>query len=1029
MKTVYVTPQGRVPESKPVNGIQQLVNAQHDLLPAHGWMFVERADGADLRASHAGSQAGKSVDVAHCHGLYPTGERPFSKVYYEINARVISDLRVATAVTVPSEWVADLLRRDMHLQPVVMPHGIPLDQWPNRPAGGLPKRPVLIWNKNRAGDVCDTEPVEELANARLDLNFLTTFARTRGKNMHVIGLVPHAKMRKHLYASHVYLATTRETFGIGTLEAMAAGLPVVGYRWGATPDLVTDDCGMMVAPGDVQALSYAVSKVLGSWDAMSMAAQARAALFGWDKVIGRYAELYDSVVDGRTTEGPAVTVVIPCYNYQDKVARAVRSVMAQSFTDLECIVVNDGSQDKSAEVIKAAIANDDRFHLLNQKNSGVAEARNRGFREGLGRYLCPLDADDAMAPEFLQTVVGAMEQDKSISIGYTGLAFQYRDRARKSAWPPQCDFDQHAAGKNQIPTCNVMRRKVFERTGGYRQRFHPAEDAELWLRVGAAGMKMVKVSSDPLFFYDMHADSASDPVRRGQKKEPNWRYDHPWAENGHGHVPFANLGSPAFGVASHPVVNYDVPVVAIIIPVGPGHEELVLHALDSVEAQTDWRWECVVVDDTEHQTLELPGRPWAKVVRTGGKGEKGPAFGRNLGVRSSTAPLLTFLDADDFLLPPFLERAFAVFEPGFYVYTDYYDELGKQHRAQVFDEEMLRHKSIHSVTFLHERTAWEAAGGFNEELEGYEDWDYVQALAASGCCGILVREPLLVYRFMAGQRREMSMAINRKLRPQIQGKWRDVAMGCCGGDKRRPAARSPVPVKKNNPAPVGVEAAMTATPATKKRPPGMTLMRYTGMNQGMVLIRCPKTGNKYRYGRASAILHVRPEDVDYLLAMPQFVLHQKGGKPPPPMPPPAPKPKVDAAEYEDALPEWAKIDGADVQAPHGAGPVEEVAAATESPEDPGAEVDTPHRVKPPTVAPTATEPIPGTKQLGVRDFVKALRATGLTPKQIDALTATQFLDDFAGLATATEVDLMAVKGIGPAAVRKIRAAIEELRLS
>ena len=103
-----------------------------------------------------------------------------------------------------------------------------------------------------------------------------------------------------------------------------------------------------------------------------------------------------------------VSVIIPIYNKTLYVAKALDSVLAQTFTDYECIIINDGSTDDSASVVKQWIQNkacSDRFRLINQQNAGVSEARNHGIASSQGEYVAFLDADDWWSPTYLEKMI------------------------------------------------------------------------------------------------------------------------------------------------------------------------------------------------------------------------------------------------------------------------------------------------------------------------------------------------------------------------------------------------------------------------------------------------------------------------------------------------------------------------------------------------------------------------------------------------------------------------------------------------
>lgn len=102
-----------------------------------------------------------------------------------------------------------------------------------------------------------------------------------------------------------------------------------------------------------------------------------------------------------------ITVVIPLYNKENTIAKALNSVLAQSYQDFEVVVVDDGSTDNGAAVVE--LYTDPRIRLISQENAGVSAARNHGIAEARGEYVAFLDADDEWMPEFLEEIV-ALQQ-------------------------------------------------------------------------------------------------------------------------------------------------------------------------------------------------------------------------------------------------------------------------------------------------------------------------------------------------------------------------------------------------------------------------------------------------------------------------------------------------------------------------------------------------------------------------------------------------------------------------------------------
>lgn len=115
-----------------------------------------------------------------------------------------------------------------------------------------------------------------------------------------------------------------------------------------------------------------------------------------------------------------VTIIIPCYNQAGYLRKAVASLQAQTLADWECIVVDDGSTDNSAEIVANLALRDNRIRLIQQLNSGSAAARDTGLREAKGAYIQFLDADDWIAPEKLERQIAQMERAE-LDISYTAF--------------------------------------------------------------------------------------------------------------------------------------------------------------------------------------------------------------------------------------------------------------------------------------------------------------------------------------------------------------------------------------------------------------------------------------------------------------------------------------------------------------------------------------------------------------------------------------------------------------------------------
>jgi glycosyltransferase involved in cell wall biosynthesis len=865
---------------KDESGIRRVVEAYFRELPKLGVELLEPgARNYDLVAVHAGMAEG--ADVAHCHGLYWTADYNAHPWEWRSNAAVVASLRAALAISVPSRWVAESLQREMRVDPTVIGHGIDFDDW-QQPGE---YRGWVLWNKNRVGDVCDPDPIRWLALAHPDQAFLTTYLPDNPPgNVRACGLRPHDEMRELLKASSVYLATTKETFGIGTLEAMAAGVPVLGFANGGNLELVKHGVnGYLARPGDKDDLAEGLSYCLTHRKTLGDNGREMARAHTWARAARQVLALYEFAGAARQ-ETASVSVIIPSYKYAEKVGRAIESVLAQNWPLLEAvIVVDDGSPDDGATARAVEAFKDPRVRYIRQENRGVAHARNRGIAEARTKYICCLDADDAIEPTFLRECVQVLEQDRTLGIAYTGLRWIKPDGSQGvSQWPGDWNYDAQLRRQNQVPTCCVFRREMWARLGGFRQRYAPkgagAEDAEFWTRSGAYGWGARRATAEPLFVYSWLSGGVTGST---DYKEVDWLRWHPWVvDNQH---PIASQATPKR--MSHAARQYDEPLVSVIIPVGPGHEGLLVDAVDSLEAQSFRKWEAIVVVDGAMDEEDL--KPWRKaypyvrwLVHNGKRLGAGAA--RNLGRTRARAPFLLFLDADDYLHPDALSDMLQGWAAsGAIVYSDY---VGRAHvddptklarelqermyqweggeafigyRAAEYEPERAQRQPEDWPPYLWANvtclvpSAWhDGIGGFDESLVSWEDVDYHWRMARAGRCYVRLEKELLCYRFYTGTRRETGLQDWPALVEYLRKKYKEIqTVGCnCAGQKTiqpPPAAAWAETAAPAN----GKEAAMADEQ--------YVMAKYVHPNQGVhgVIGVATRTNYGYRGGGETFLVH------------------------------------------------------------------------------------------------------------------------------------------------------------------------------
>lgn len=213
---------------------------------------------------------------------------------------------------------------------------------------------------------------------------------------------------------------------------------------------------------------------------------------------------------------PAVSVIIACYNQEKYITETLDSLLAQSMSDFEVIVVNDGSTDGSLKIIEQyAPKFGNRLCIINQQNQGVVSARNNGVKKALGEWIFALDSDDKIAPTCLEKLYNAALAGKGDVICPQIQTFGERNEILYFEKPAPLNM----CLSNQVCASALYRKADFVKYGGYDTAFDDGlEDWDLWLNFVADNKTFYRLD-EVLLFYRILPQSRTTGIDKQKKKQ------------------------------------------------------------------------------------------------------------------------------------------------------------------------------------------------------------------------------------------------------------------------------------------------------------------------------------------------------------------------------------------------------------------------------------------------------------------------------------------------------------------------------
>jgi glycosyltransferase involved in cell wall biosynthesis len=223
-----------------------------------------------------------------------------------------------------------------------------------------------------------------------------------------------------------------------------------------------------------------------------------------------------------TSDKPVVSVIIPAYNAEQTLSETVQSVLGQSFSDLEAIIVDDASADHTLALAHEFADTDRRIRVLTRPNGGTGAARNVALREARGRFFALLDSDDVWMPSYLADQLRVFDQFPDVDIVTVNAINLGGDKSGQPLWPsgswlaPLALIDM-IEREDAVCIMSIFRRQVYETIGGFAERskghddrvlFKGNEDYHFWIRAACSGFRFL-ANHTPACYYRRRPDSLS----------------------------------------------------------------------------------------------------------------------------------------------------------------------------------------------------------------------------------------------------------------------------------------------------------------------------------------------------------------------------------------------------------------------------------------------------------------------------------------------------------------------------------------
>jgi glycosyltransferase involved in cell wall biosynthesis len=384
---------------------------------------------------------------------------------------------------------------------------------------------------------------------------------------------------------------------------------------------------------------------------------------------------------------PKISIIIPVYNGSNYLREAIDSALAQTYKNLEIIVINDGSTDNGATE-KIAKAYGGRIRYYAKKNGGVATALNMGIKKSKGEYISWLSHDDIYEPDKVLLEFNELRglKDSVVYSSYTcidgGNNFLYKVDLEEVHGPTNLSNGFYAVFQGCLNGCTLMLpRSIFEKIGYFNESLHYTQDYDFWNRLALGGIRFIFIN-DFLVKSRVHKNQNSLTAPKNQEECDNlWIRlvgeisEKEIIQSFGSRLNFLKIvksladGNGYRKVSDHLTdlviketkkslqIYRDKPLVTIIIPC-LNQGQYLKKAIESSLNQFYQKIEIIVINDGSNDKTDYVAKEFEKkgLVKYLKHENKGVSYSRNLALKKSKGDFIQFLDADDLLTPDKIHR-------------------------------------------------------------------------------------------------------------------------------------------------------------------------------------------------------------------------------------------------------------------------------------------------------------------------------------------------------------------------------------